>query len=561
MANLRKTKNRNRSKAQAFVEFAIIIPLLLIVMTGIIEFGYAFYTWAAVGEVARIGTRYAVTGEYDVAYCADADTAFGLAADDAADGTVDCRVPSSQANFEEKTALLQDWARLPSTRDAAMNGGAIGMLFDPTPAISGDYVEFLTHPATRDGTQVDGGFLSTYRGNPTANGFISVNVCSNRAQPYQANFDPNDHYYNQAVAYDNHYLGVCVVTDGTNQVFKDDAGGPGDRIRLTVTYNHPLIIPFFSALWPHLKISTTQDAIVEKFRTSRLAGLSSGISVLSTWSPTPGPTNTPEPPTLTFTPSLTTTSTPTPQPCPAITDGTGLRANFYAFVGSSSSQAFDNLVLSRVDSVVDWNWGYGSPDAVSVPVDNFRGRWEGWVYPPYPGDYTFETWSDDGVNLWIDGGQVITNWGDHGNTLNTGVKTLACQKYTVKLEYYEASGGAIIRLGWSNGNIGDMMPIQTKYLYPLNPVPLATSTYLTPTPTRTFTASATRTPAPPTNTRTASLTFTASNTFTATVPTVTVPVVNTPTVPTNTPRPPTATFTPKPTCGISSDLGGCTPVP
>ena len=62
-------KKHPHSKAQAFVEFAIIIPILLLVLTGIIEFGYAFYTWAAISEVARIGTRYAVTGQYDPQYC------------------------------------------------------------------------------------------------------------------------------------------------------------------------------------------------------------------------------------------------------------------------------------------------------------------------------------------------------------------------------------------------------------------------------------------------------------------------------------------------------------
>ena len=76
----------------------------------------------------------------------------------------------------------------------------------------------------------------------------------------------------------------------------DDAGGPGDRIRLTVTYNHPLIIPYFQALWPHLKLSTTQDAIVEKFRTARLSGLPGGIPIAVTWSPTPSRPPTPRPP-------------------------------------------------------------------------------------------------------------------------------------------------------------------------------------------------------------------------------------------------------------------------
>ena len=152
------------SRAQALVEFAIIVPILLLVLTGIIEFGYAFYTWAAIGEVARIGTRYAVTGRYDPQYCPAAAAALTtsvaswpyLAAEDSADGAADCVVQSNIADFEAKTAALQDWARIPSTRDAAMNGGAIGLLFDP--GVSGDYIQFLSDVFPRDGLLPNDGF-------------------------------------------------------------------------------------------------------------------------------------------------------------------------------------------------------------------------------------------------------------------------------------------------------------------------------------------------------------------------------------------------------------------
>ena len=71
-------------------------------------------------------------------------------------------------DFEEKTTALQDWARMPSTRDAAMNGGAIGLLFDP--GVSGDYIQFLSDPADYDGAS-SSGFSDDNRGDPTANGY------------------------------------------------------------------------------------------------------------------------------------------------------------------------------------------------------------------------------------------------------------------------------------------------------------------------------------------------------------------------------------------------------
>ncbi len=143
------------------------------------------------------------------------------------------------------------------------------------------------------------------------------------------------HYYNNLTTNnDARFLGVCVV----NEHYMDDAGGPGDRIRLTVTYNHPLIIPFFQALWPHLKLSTTQDAIVEKFRTSRLSGLSSGISVLATWTPTPGPTDTATETSIPPTATKTNTLTPTPVPCTIPVGGNGLLATLLRLLRQSKQQ-------------------------------------------------------------------------------------------------------------------------------------------------------------------------------------------------------------------------------
>jgi len=547
----------SHSRAQALVEFALIIPLALLLLTAIIEFGYAFYTWAAVGEVARIGTRYAVTGQYDPQYCPAAAAALSnaiatwpkLAAEDSADGAADCVIQSRVDEFEAKTAALQDWARIPSTHDAAMNGGAIGLLFNP--GVSGNYIQFLSDPAELDGSQPNNGFKDDYRGDPTANGFISINICSNRVGVGLDTANP--YYYNDLTASnDARYLGVCVVDNH----YMDDAGGPGDRIRLTVTYNHPLIIPFFQALWPHLKLSTTQDAIVEKFRTARLSGLSSGISVLATWSPTPLPTNTPTQTPIPPTATPTATYTPTPLPC-AVPGGNGLLARFYAYFGDQTTNAFTNLVYTRTDPEVNFNWGTNSPQPGSVPVDNFRVQWTGQVYPPYPGEYQFFTWSDDGVRLYIDGNLIINNWTNHGSTQNySGNQNLSCGAHNIELEFYENTGNAVIRLGWQNGNFGEMLPIPQQYLFSPVVSPQPTSTYVTPTPTRTKTPAPTNTRRPPTSTHTPTVYVPPTHTFT---PRPTTAATNT-RVPSNTPVP-TATFTPRPTCGISPDVGGCTPVP
>ena len=62
-----------KRRGQAFVEFALILPLLLVLLFGIIEFACIFQAWMLISNSARYGVRYAVTGEYNPAYCVDYD--------------------------------------------------------------------------------------------------------------------------------------------------------------------------------------------------------------------------------------------------------------------------------------------------------------------------------------------------------------------------------------------------------------------------------------------------------------------------------------------------------
>lgn len=82
---------------------------------------------------------------------------------------------------------------------------------------------------------------------------------------------------------------------------------------------------------------------------------------------------------------------------------------------------------------------------------NYSVRWTGQVQPGSSEAYTFTTLSDDGVRLWVDGKQVVDNWTPHGTTEDSGTVTLqAGKRYDVKLEYFQASGGAVIKLLWSS---------------------------------------------------------------------------------------------------------------
>lgn len=128
-------------------------------------------------------------------------------------------------------------------------------------------------------------------------------------------------------------------------------------------------------------------------------------------------------------------------------NGAGLKGSYYSnqdktFIGSPT--------LVRVDAVVDFNWGDGSPDAL-VSVDKFTARWEGEIKPIFSGLHTFYLKGDDGVRLWVNNVQLINGWMDQGPTTYAGEIMLdTSQKYPIRIEYYENAGGATVELTWKS---------------------------------------------------------------------------------------------------------------
>jgi hypothetical protein len=126
----------------------------------------------------------------------------------------------------------------------------------------------------------------------------------------------------------------------------------------------------------------------------------------------------------------------------------GLTAQYFNDPGTGAH--FGTLVLTRVDSTINFDWGTASP-AAGVTADNFSVRWTGRVEAPVTGSYRFSTVSDDGIRVWVNGQLVINNWTDHAPTTNTSaaIALTAGTRYAMTVEYYERGGGATARLQWS----------------------------------------------------------------------------------------------------------------
>lgn len=96
---------------------------------------------------------------------------------------------------------------------------------------------------------------------------------------------------------------------------------------------------------------------------------------------------------------------------------------------------------------IDLNWGTGSPGP-GVPTHNFSARWQRYIWFEL-GTYRFTVFADDGVRLWVDDRLLIDQWQDpQVATLQADV-TLSQGYHRVRLEYYEASGSAAVRLSWA----------------------------------------------------------------------------------------------------------------
>lgn len=114
-------------------------------------------------------------------------------------------------------------------------------------------------------------------------------------------------------------------------------------------------------------------------------------------------------------------------------------AQFY-----NNTDLLGSPVLTRQDAAINFEWSNMSPDAL-INVDNFSARWIK-VKQFAAGTYTFNLSSDDGIRFYIDDQLVVNDWTGHALTSYTVSVPLTEGLHTLKLEYFEATGGSTITL-------------------------------------------------------------------------------------------------------------------
>ncbi len=227
------------------------------------------------------------------------------------------------------------------------------------------------------------------------------------------------------------------------------------------------------------------EVIARGTRSQRQATARFTLIVPSPTATAPLPTAGPTRPT-TDTPMPTGTGLPTATATPSQAIITDWRGEYFANVSLSGDPLF-----IRNDPAIDFNWVAGSPDP-RIPPDRFSARWTRQI-PFMEGYYRFVLSADDGMRFWIDGQLAADEWHDGILTDYVVERYLPGGEHTLRLEYYENLGDAMVQLRWSQ-----RPPPTPTATWTATPVATATPT-ATPTPTEPLpTSSPTATSPPPT---------------------------------------------------------------
>jgi hypothetical protein len=256
---------KRRTPGQTMAEFALVLPALLLLIFGIIEFARIFYSWLIITNAVRTGERYAVTGDYMDKYCTMAVNDDVLVPgndgdDDYCEKIVDSSDTAHARGQDAARAAEEDYARLMSIVEVT-NNAAQGLL-----------------RGTEAGTPLVPTTLSFKQA-----GYFHIVICST----------------SKGIGFNGMGPGSdCECTP------RDDAGNPMEgmvRVLVALTFEHPLIMPLISSIWPHITLHAERSGLLEQFRVARVLGVA---PVGMAWN-----THTSTPMTPSLTPTITNTHT------------------------------------------------------------------------------------------------------------------------------------------------------------------------------------------------------------------------------------------------------------
>ncbi len=110
-----------------------------------------------------------------------------------------------------------------------------------------------------------------------------------------------------------------------------------------------------------------------------------------------------------------------------------------------------NPVLRRTDARMSFQWTLNSPGR-GIPFDWYSARWTGTITVPDSGVSRIGVEGNDGYRLYLDDKLIIDNWQKRSFSTKTVPVTMAVgSTHAIKLEYFETTGVARVKLIWDAG--------------------------------------------------------------------------------------------------------------
>ncbi|WP_158889743.1 PA14 domain-containing protein [Amycolatopsis anabasis] len=129
----------------------------------------------------------------------------------------------------------------------------------------------------------------------------------------------------------------------------------------------------------------------------------------------------------------------------------GLAAAFYDNKTLSGAPKVHATGIGTADGTVKSQWEAGNDITPGLSSDAFSLRLTGEIIFPQAGDYSLQTYSDDGVRLWVDDELVIDNWRVGEPAISKGKvhsdKPGHIRK--IRVDYYDDGGYAKLDLNWT----------------------------------------------------------------------------------------------------------------
>lgn len=146
--------------------------------------------------------------------------------------------------------------------------------------------------------------------------------------------------------------------------------------------------------------------------------------------------------------------------------GTGLTGKYYG------SSVFTNLLTTRTDATVNFDWGTNAPPGTAVTnANNFSVAWSGQIEPEFTELYTFHLTADDAARVWVDDQVLVgrTFYQSVGE-MRGQIRLKAGHRVNLRVEYIEFTGSASVKLEWSApSRAREVVPMAR--LYPTQEIP------------------------------------------------------------------------------------------